>query len=80
METKKQPSPLSLQYAGKAWTMPETSNKVMDEKLAFAFAEILDEILSKAWLGNATTKELLKELTSRAEVGGYSNYKTSDNY
>lgn len=36
-----------------------------------------DEIWSQPWLGNATTKELLDELTARAEVGGYATYKTN---
>lgn len=35
-----------------------------------------NEITSKSWLGNATTKELLDELSARAEINGYSNYKT----
>lgn len=37
----------------------------MDGALAEAFAEILDEVWSKPWLGNATTEELLDELQVR---------------
>lgn len=32
----------------------------------------------KALLGLATTRQLLKELESRAELGGYANYRTID--
>jgi hypothetical protein len=50
----------------------------MDPDLAEVFAEILDEIWSQPWLGNATTAEMLDELKTRAEMGGYSNYRTVD--
>jgi hypothetical protein len=60
----------------KAWCTPENSNKVMDTELAEAFAVILNEVWSKPWLGNATTAQLLEELSVRAEIGGYANYKT----
>lgn len=36
----------------------------------------LSENMNKAWLGNATTGELLAELIARAEVAGYDKYKT----
>lgn len=42
------------------------------------YNEQMDDCSSQAWLGNATTAELLEELQSRAEVGGYANYKTTD--
>ena len=73
---KTRPSELSLGKAAQAWCMPYTSNKVMDEELATAFAEILDDIWSKPWLGNATTKELLDEIAARC---GDLNYKTVNN-
>ena len=62
--------------AAQAWCTKTTENKAMDSDLAEEFANILDGIQSKPWLGNATTAELLDELKSRAEVGGYANYKT----
>ena len=67
MKKTKEPSGLSLEKAAQAWCTPETSSKIMDEKLAVAFAEILDEIWSKPWLGNATTAEILVELDARNE-------------
>ena len=54
--------------AAQAWCKPTTEQIVMNPVLAEAFAEILDEIWSQPWLGNATTRELLKELTVRIEV------------
>ena len=71
----KQPSELSLQKAAQAWCTSTTSNKEMDTELATAFAEILDDIWSKPWLGNATTKELLDEIGARC---GDLNYRTVD--
>lgn len=65
-------SELAIQKAAQAWCKPITSNKVMDVELAYAFAEILDEIWSKPWLGNATTKELLNEISARIDL----DYKT----
>ena len=72
------PTNLSLQKAAQAWCKETTKHKVMDPDLAEAFAEILDEIWSKPWLGNATTAELLTELQTRAEIHGYANYRTVD--
>jgi len=69
----KLPSSLSLQTAAKAWGTSKTSHKEMDAELATAFAYILDDIWSKPWLGNATTKELLEEIGARC---GDLNYKT----
>ena len=65
MSEIKKPSELSLGKAAQAWCTEKTSSKVMDEDLAIAFAEILDEIWSKPWLGNATTEEMLDELDAR---------------
>ena len=56
---------LSLEKAAQAWCTPETGSIVMNEKLAIAFAQILDEIWGKPWLGNATTSEILDELDAR---------------
>ena len=72
------PTNLSLQKAAQAWRKENTKHKVMDPDLAAAFAEILDEVWNLPWLGNATTGEMLQELKTRAEIHGYSNYKTHD--
>lgn len=69
---------LARHKAAQAWCKETTKHKEMDAELAEAFAEILDEILSRPWLGNATTGELLEELTVRAEIHGYSKYRTVD--
>ena len=69
---------LAREKAVQAWCKETTKHKEMDVELAEAFAEILDEIWSKPWLGNATTGEMLQELTSRAEIHGYSTYRTVD--
>lgn len=67
---------LCREKAAQAWCQPTTSSKEMDVELCEAFAVILNEVWSKPWLGNATTKEMLEELQARAEIGGYANYKT----
>ena len=69
---------LARQKAAQAWRKPTTEHFVMQPELAEAFAELLDEIWSQAWLGNASTAELLGELQTRAEIHGYANYKTVD--
>jgi hypothetical protein len=58
---------LSREKAAQAWCKPTTSNKVIDAELAEAFAEILDEIWSRPWLGNATTGEMLDEIKARVD-------------
>lgn len=63
---------LSREKAAQAWCKPTTSNKTMDAELAEAFAEILDEIWSRPWLGNATTGEMLDEIKARVDC----NYRT----
>jgi len=70
----KSPSKLAIQTAEDAWTKPTTSHKIMDTELAIVFAEIIDDIWSKAWLGNATTEELLNEVAARVDL----NYKTTE--
>ena len=69
---------LALKKAAQAWCKETTKHKEMDSELAEAFAEILDEIWSKPWLGNATTGEMLEELKTRAEIHGYLGYRTVD--
>jgi len=66
---------LSRGKAAQAWCKPTTSGKVMDVELCEAFAEILDEIWSQPWLGNATTGEMLDEIKARVDC----SYKTVDN-
>lgn len=58
---------LSREKAAQAWRKPTTKDKLMDVELAEAFAEILDEIWSQPWLGNATTGELLDEIKARVD-------------
>jgi hypothetical protein len=65
-------SELAKQTAASAWCKPLTSHIPMDIALAEAFAEILEEVWSKPWLGNATTGQLLDEIKARVNC----NYKT----
>lgn len=66
-------SEVALQKAAQAWCTPATSNRVMDPELAEAFADILDGIWNQPWLGNATTRELLTEISARVDL----DYKTT---
>ena len=66
-------SELARQKAAQAWCTEKTSRTEMDVDLCEAFAEILDEIWSQPWLGNATTGELIEELKARVDL----EYKTS---
>lgn len=59
---------LSRQKAAQAWCKPTTQHKAMDVELAEAFSEILDEVWSKPWLGNATTGELIEEIKARVDL------------
>ncbi len=68
---------LSRQKAAQAWCKPTTSSTEMDTNLAEAFAEILDEVWSQPWLGNATTGQLLDELRARSELNGTIGYRTT---
>ena len=68
---------LCREKAAQAWCTEKTSHKVMDVDLCEAFAEILNEIWSKPWLGNATTAELIDEIRTRIEVEGLLDYKTT---
>lgn len=68
----------AVQKAAQAWCTPSTEKIVMIPELAEAFAEILDEIWSKPWIGNATTRELLKEIETRIEIDGNLDYRTVD--
>ena len=70
------PINLARQKAAQAWCTPETEKKEMDVELAEAFANILNDVWSKPWLGNATTGEIIDELRARCEVNGTLGYKT----
>lgn len=61
---------LAREKAAQAWCTPKTEGIEMIPALAEAFAVILEEIWSKPWLGNATNKELLEELSVRIEIHG----------
>ena len=54
------------QKAAQAWCFDSTKHIPLDPVLADAFAKILDEIWGQAWLGNATTGEMVAELRARA--------------
>lgn len=71
-------SSLAMEKAAQAWCTGKTKGKIMDVELAEAFAEILMEVISEPWFGNATTGQLLDELKARAEIHGYVDYKTVD--
>lgn len=68
---------LSLQKAAQAWCTEKTKHLKMNIDLAEAFAEILDEIWSKPWLGNATTNELVSEIGARVSLSELGEYKTT---
>lgn len=69
---------LCRQKAEGAWTRINTLDIPMNVKLAEAFAQILEEIWSQPWLGNATTRQLIDELFARIEVDGAMDYRTVD--
>jgi len=64
--------------AAQAWCTEKNKHKEMDSDLAEAFAEILQEIWSQPWLGNATNEQLLEELKTRIEIHWDLNYRTVD--
>lgn len=67
---------LARERVAQAWCTPETESITMDPRLAEAFANILDEVWRKPWLGNATTGDLIDELRARCEVNGTLDYRT----
>ena len=71
-------SELARQKAAQAWCTPTTENITMIPELAFAFADILEEVWSSPRLGTATTRELLEEIRVRIEIDGKLDYKTVD--
>jgi hypothetical protein len=78
MEIDEKLSSLSLQKAAQMWCFDSTKDKFVDIPLTLAVATLIEEIWNQSWLGNATTEELLEELLCRAGVGGYADYKTTE--
>lgn len=64
--------------AARVWCKPETEKIEMDPVLCEEFAKVIHIIKSQPYLGNATTRELLEEITARIEVSGDLDYKTVD--
>jgi len=56
--------------AAQAWYRPTTEHLAMIPELAEEFAKILNEIWEQAWLGNATTEELIDEIKARIGENG----------
>jgi hypothetical protein len=71
-------SQLAIEKAAQVWCRPATAGKVMDPDLCVAFAEALDEVWSRPWLGNATTEELLGELHGRVRLHGLLGYRGNE--
>lgn len=63
---------LAQRKAAQAWCRPTTGCKAIDPELLEAFAEVIDDIWSRPWLGNATTGQLLDEVKARVDC----DYKT----
>ena len=62
-------SGLARERAAQAWCQHSTEKLEMIPELAEAFAEILDEVWDKPWLGNATNLQLIEELHIRHQLG-----------
>ena len=75
---KKKISEFATHKAAQAWCMQKTEKIDMIPELAEEFARIVEEVSSHPWLGNASTRELLEELTARIEVDGKLDYRTRD--
>lgn len=69
-------SGLALQLALQACYRRYGNDSAPDDALVIEIARVIQEVMSRPWLGMATTGELLTELRVRAEVGGYLEYKT----
>jgi len=63
---------LSYKLATEAWTKRKTQKIPMDTRLAEELVKIFDREISKPNLGNATTRQLIRELSARSDL----NYKT----
>lgn len=71
-------SKLAREKVALAWCTKAIEDIEMDSRLAEAFADILEESWSESNLGNATTRELLLEITARIEMNGKLDYKTTE--
>jgi hypothetical protein len=72
-------SSFAREIASRAWGTEKTSKMVFDVDLAEAFADIIDELTNKPWLGNATNKDIIEELSARVTIGSINpDYKTND--
>jgi hypothetical protein len=69
---------LARETAAQAWCKPQTENIEMNAILCEAFAEIIEEIWSQPLLGNATTRQLIDEITARISMDGMLDYRTID--
>lgn len=69
-------SELARERAAQAWCTEKTSNRVMDQELAEAFADIIDSVWDRPWLGNATNAELIDELKARIDIHWDLKYRT----
>lgn len=64
----------------RGWCHPVNEHKQMDADLAYAIVDEIEKLneIEQPMLGLATTLQLLEELTARAEIGGYAQYRTVD--
>ncbi len=67
-------SNLVIEKVAQCWCDPRVSDREMDVTLAEVFCDLLENVWSKPWLGNATTGELIEELKARSNL----LYKTVD--
>jgi len=72
-----QPSKMALHLSAKAWQFKCTDGIQFDARIALALAVILDDVLDRPCLGNATTEEMLDEIRSRCEIHSILSYKTT---
>ena len=68
------------QILERAYGLAETDEEKAEIVTAIQDYRGMVELANRAYLGLATTGELLKELTARAEINGTIDYKTVDGY
>jgi len=59
-------SQIALELAAQAWCKKETEQIELNDALANAFAEVVDEVIHNPCLENAKTEDLVAELGRRA--------------
>ena len=69
-----------LEIAAQCWCEPTTSNIQMDARFAEQFAKVLASETSKPWLGMATTRELIEELSARMITSIDGSYYPADQH